>query len=76
MKKKFYMAVDIADMLSVSRTTAYRIIHRLNDELEADGYITVAGRVPKTFFDKRFYSEEIYECHEDGTQVLPQNVPY
>lgn len=67
MKKKFYMAVDIADMLNVSRTTAYRIIHRLNDELKADGYITVAGRVPKTFFDKRFYSNEIYECYEDGT---------
>lgn len=69
MKKKFYRAEDIADMLSVSRTSAYRIIHKLNDELKTSGYITVAGRVPKTFFDKRFYSEEIYECHEDGTQV-------
>lgn len=58
MKKIFYMSEDIAAMLSVSKTTAYRIIHKLNEELRSEGYITVAGRVPKTFFDKRFYSEE------------------
>lgn len=58
MKKIFYMSEDIAAMLSVSKTTAYRIIHKLNEELKSEGYITVAGRVPKTFFDKRFYSEE------------------
>ncbi|MDO4562194.1 MAG: transcriptional regulator [Clostridia bacterium] len=59
MKKKFYVADDVADMLNVSKTTAYRIIHNLNYELKARGYITVAGRVPKTFFDRRFYSEEM-----------------
>lgn len=58
MKKVFYMSDDIANMLSVSKTTAYRIIHKLNEELRNQGYITVAGRVPKTFFDKRFYSED------------------
>lgn len=58
MKKVFYMSEDIAAMLSVSKTTAYRIIHKLNEELRSEGYITVAGRVPKTFFDKRFYSDE------------------
>ena len=59
MQKMFYMSDDIANMLSVSKTTAYRIIHKLNEELKNTGYITVAGRVPKTFFDKRFYSDEV-----------------
>lgn len=58
MRKVFYMSEDIASMLSVSKATAYRIIHKLNEELQSEGYITVAGRVPKTFFDKRFYSEK------------------
>lgn len=49
MKKIFYMSEDIAAMLSVSKTTAYRIIHKLNEELKSEGYITVAGRVPKHF---------------------------
>ena len=55
------MSEDIASMLSVSKTTAYRIIHKLNEELRSKGYITVAGRVPKTIFDKRFYSDEVTE---------------
>lgn len=70
MKKKFYVADDIVDMLNISKTTAYRIIHKLNEELKANGYITIAGRVPKTFFDKRFYSEEVNE-----TEGIPAQLP-
>ena len=53
-KKIFYTADDVSKVLCISKTTAYRIIHRLNDELKRGGYITVSGRVPKTFFDERF----------------------
>ena len=37
MKKMFYMSEDIASMLSVSKTTAYRIIHKVNAELRRKG---------------------------------------
>ena len=53
--KLFYTADDIAQMLSISRPTAYRIIKRLNDELAGNGYIIICGRVPRKYFDEKFY---------------------
>lgn len=53
--KCFYTADDIAQMLMVSRPTAYRIIRGLNDELASKGYIIISGRVPKKYFEEKFY---------------------
>ena len=53
--KIFYTADDVSTMLSISRPTAYRIIRNLNDELSSGGYIIVSGRVPKKYFDEKFY---------------------
>lgn len=53
--KCFYTADDIAQMLMVSRPTAYRIIKGLNDELASKGYIIISGRVPKKYFEEKFY---------------------
>ena len=54
--KSFYRADDVAELLEVSRPTAYRIIKQLNEQLEKAGFIVVAGRVPVRFFNERFYS--------------------
>ena len=51
----FYNADDISVILTVSKPTAYRIIKRLNDELSSKGFIVVSGRVPKKYFDEKFY---------------------
>lgn len=53
--KIFYDADDIAEMLNVSKPTAYRIIKKLNSELIEKGYITISGRVPKKYFDEKMY---------------------
>lgn len=53
--KIFYNADDIAEILAVSKPTAYRIIKNLNLELNEKGYITVSGRVPKKYFDEKMY---------------------
>ena len=53
--KLFYNADDIAEILEVSKPTAYRIIKKLNSELNEKGYITVSGRVPKKYFDEKAY---------------------
>ena len=53
--KYFYTATEVAKMLYVSRSTAYREIRRLNSELEQLGFNTVSGKVPVKFFHERFY---------------------
>ena len=37
-------------MLGISIGHAYKIIRSLNDELKKDGYIVIAGKVPKDYF--------------------------
>lgn len=53
--KRFYTVEDITEILGVSKSTAYREIKRLNDELRKRGYITISGKVPRKFFDEKFY---------------------
>lgn len=53
--KVFYTADDVAELLTISRPTAYRIIRKLNDELAKKGFIIISGRVPKKYFDEKFY---------------------
>lgn len=52
--KRFYTADDIAGILYVSKSTAYREMKKLNDELKQKGYITISGKVPKKFLKKNF----------------------
>ncbi|KOY64171.1 hypothetical protein, partial [Clostridium sporogenes] len=38
-----------------SKSKAYKIVASLNKELKKMGYITVAGRVPKKYFEEKYY---------------------
>lgn len=52
---------DVMEILGVSKSQGYKIIKRLNNELERDGYITVRGRISKAFFEKRTYGVDVDE---------------
>lgn len=51
----FYTAVDVMAILGISKSTAYREIKKLNDELRAKGYITISGKIPVKYFMERLY---------------------
>lgn len=53
--KKFLNAEDVASYMDISISMAYRIIRNLNKELAAQGFITVAGRVSRVFFEEKIY---------------------
>jgi len=53
---RFMNAKDVAEYLGVSESMAYRIIQQLNAELKSRGYITIAGRVSRMFFEQKVYS--------------------
>jgi hypothetical protein len=38
---------------------AYKIIRQLNDELAKQGYITIAGKVSKAFFEQKVYGATV-----------------
>lgn len=51
----FYTVDDIISILNVSKSTAYREIKKLNDELKKKGYITISGKVSSKYFWERLY---------------------
>ena len=56
MKSKLYLrAEDVAEYMDVSVPMAYKIIRRLNNELVSQGYIVVAGRVSRRYFEQKIY---------------------
>lgn len=54
--KNFMRVEDVARELDVSKSYAYKIVQKLNKELEAKGYITISGRVNRQYFlERTFY---------------------
>ena len=49
----FMRVDDVARELGVSASYAYKIIRKLNRELEQKGIITIAGRVNRKYFMER-----------------------
>ena len=41
--------------MGISVPTAYKIIRRLNQELTAQGYLTVTDKVRRSYFEEKVY---------------------
>lgn len=48
-------AEDVANKLGVSKGHAYKVIRQLNEKLEKSGFIIVAGKISRAFWEKKFY---------------------
>ena len=56
--KKFMTAQEVADEMRVSKSTAYKVIQRLNAELQELGYTPISGKVHRRYFlEKICYGE-------------------
>ena len=55
MENKFMRVEEVAEVLEVSTSFAYKVIRQLNDELKAKGFITIAGRINREYFYERIY---------------------
>lgn len=55
-EKRFYLtAAELSDLMGISIGHAYKLIRDMNAELAKEGYIVVAGKVPKRYVEKRCY---------------------
>ena len=62
MENRFIRAEDVAVELGVSKPYAYKLIRQLNEELRKKGFLTIAGRVNRPYFEERFYGAEKEGC--------------
>ena len=50
MQRTAFMTVaEVAETLGISKSHAYKIVHRLNQELKDKGFITIAGRINRRY---------------------------
>lgn len=53
--KIFITAPEMTELLGVSLGLAYKMIREMNKELEKAGYLVIAGKFPKGYFEKRWF---------------------
>lgn len=54
MESTSFMRVDeVAQELGISKSYAYKIVQKLNTELNGKGFMTISGRVNKQYFMER-----------------------
>jgi len=54
-EQKFLTADDVAKMMDISKSTAYRIISQCNKDLNKQGFLTVHGKISRRYFEERIY---------------------
>ena len=53
--KIYITASELSELLGVSLGHAYKMIRSMNKELEKSGYIIVAAKLPRKYFEKRWF---------------------
>ena len=49
----FMRVEEVSEELGVSKSYAYKVVQKLNAELKAQGFLTIAGRINKQYFLER-----------------------
>ena len=52
-EKSFMRVEEVALELGVSKSFAYKIVQKLNAELQEKGYLTISGRVSRQYFEEK-----------------------
>lgn len=60
-KDLFVTAGEVAQDLGVSKPFAYKLVRQMNEELEAKGFITIAGRVSRKYYEEELNQWVAYE---------------
>ena len=57
----FLRVEDVAEILGISKSYAYKIVQKLNADLKAKGFLTISGRVNKQYFlEKTCYGAAVF----------------
>ena len=63
----FLTAPEAAQLLHISTSHAYKVIHRLNQELKSQGFLTIAGRISRDYLLQRTMGKAPERgAHRDG----------
>lgn len=55
MTRAMYDVKELAEILGCSESKSYQYIRKMNEELQKAGYLTLRGKVPIGYVQKRFF---------------------
>ena len=67
MNAKLIGVDEVCEQLNVSRAYAYKVIRKLNAEMQENGCL-VPGKVSRSFFEERFFGAE---ARDAGSKAEP-----
>lgn len=53
MTSRYLRAAEVAEETGMSKSYAFKLIQRLNSELQGQGIITIPGKVETAYFNRR-----------------------
>ena len=68
----FMKADEVQELLGVSRSEAYRIMKKLNDDLKGKGFIVLSGRVSRKYLEEMIYIPAYYSVVFEEKQTETQ----
>ena len=66
MNKQYITAQELQTIMGISRGKAYEIIWVCNKELKEQGFITIAGKLPIAYLEKKYYGFDIGAVKQGG----------
>lgn len=54
-QRDYYTVRQVTELIGMSESFCYKLVQKLNKELENKGCITFPGRVPKRYLQERLY---------------------
>jgi len=56
MSKNLFIRVDeMVKELQISKPYAYKLMREMNEDLKKKGFMTIAGRVSRKYYEEKFY---------------------
>ncbi len=62
--KQFLRVEEVATFMGISVPTAYKIIRQMNKDMELQGYLTIAGRI-----DRAYFEQKVFYCKRSQLEV-------
>ena len=69
MNKQYITVQELQEIMGISRGKAYEIIRDCNKELKEQGFITIAGKLPVAYLEKKCYGFDVGAVKQGGGDV-------
>ena len=64
-KCNYLTARQVAEVMGICESTAYKVIQKLNAQMEDMGYITISGQVNRNFFIEKVCYGGLIETEQE-----------